>query len=86
MQVLVFLDRSVTEDLLVRMVSPQDLLILLAKSSNLGCEVCMFLTEGRCQHVNTAMTSIWPARNELSFVVIYSRLGFCVQDINWLSK
>lgn len=58
MQVLVFVDRSVTEDLLVRMLAPQDLLILMAKSPDLRCEVCMFLIGGRCQHVDTAITSI----------------------------
>lgn len=57
MQVLVFVDRSVTEDLLVRMLAPQDLLILMAKSPDLGCEVCMFLTGGKCQHVDIAILS-----------------------------
>lgn len=51
MQVLVFVDRSVMEDLLIRMLSPQDLLILMAKSPELRCEVCMFLKGGKCQRV-----------------------------------
>lgn len=58
MQVLVFVDRSVTKDLLFRMLSTQNLLILLAKSPELSFEVCMFLRGGKCQNVNTTITNI----------------------------
>lgn len=70
MQVLVFVDRSVTKFPLFRMLSTQNLLILMAKSPQLGFEVCMLLREGRCQNVNTTVTNIRPAKNELIFVVV----------------
>lgn len=65
MQVLVFVDRSDTKVLLFRMLSTQNLLILLAKSPQLGFEVCMFLREGRCQNVDKTINNVRPARNEL---------------------
>lgn len=83
MQVLVSVDRSVTEDTLFRILCTQNLLILLTKSPELGFEVCMFLKGEDCQNINTTITNIWPARNELIFLVlIYSNLEFlCANSI-----
>lgn len=73
MQVLVFVDRSVTEDLLVRMLAPQDLLILMAKSPDLGCEVCMFLTGGKCQHVDIAIAVILSCKERGMFLLSFTQ-------------